>query len=256
MKIASLTLVEFDLLWESLGRSDRPYPLDVPSFGETTDERDQLRKEVVEGLVARGLHDGADVDRELEDSLTLLAQHDYSVDGLLSVGRHVRVLGAGRGSRTALAVQTGERIRIGQLRGGGVVAEIMALLPDAEPGPGTAVTLRKSVFHDAIDAYVETGFGGLETVLNQGGLTGRDMRTIATLVENSRHGGGQVAANSLDRVGRRTRTDVVNWFDTTAGRYLALPTRRDGVDWLTLAPADAPRLTQRLRELVASVAPR
>ncbi|MBM7771281.1 hypothetical protein JOD54_001485 [Actinokineospora baliensis] len=256
MRIASLTLVEFDLLWEALGRSDRPYPLDVPSFGETTDDRDQLRKEVINGLTARGLHDGTDLDRDLEDSLTVLAQHDYSVDGLLSVGRHVRVLGAGRGSRTVLAVQMGERIRIGQLRGGAIVAEIVALLPDADPGPGTAVTLAKSVFHNAIDAYVDSGFAGLETALNQGGVTGRDMRTIATLVENSRHGGGQIAANSVDRMGRRTRTDVVNWFDTTAGRYLALPTKRDGVDWLTLAPADTPRLSQRLRDLVDSVTPR
>ncbi|WP_051385982.1 ESX secretion-associated protein EspG [Actinokineospora inagensis] len=255
MRIASLTLVEFDLLWESLGRTDRPYPLEVPSFGETVDDRDRLRKEVIDGLIARGLHDGNDLDRDLEDSLGLLWQHEYSVDGLLSVGRHVRLIGAGRGTRTVLAMQMGERVRIGQPRHGGIVAEILALLPDAEPGPGTSVTLPKSVFHNAIDAYVDSGFAGLETALNQGGVTGRDMRTIATLVENSRHGGGQVAANSVDRLGRRTRTDVVNWFDTTAGRYLALPGKREGVDWITLAPADPPRLAKRLHDLVASVRP-
>ncbi|PPK65911.1 ESX secretion-associated protein EspG [Actinokineospora auranticolor] len=254
MRPISLTLVEFDLVWESLGFTDRPYPLEIPSFGETTDDRDRLRKEVVDGLAARGLHDGRDLDRHLEDDLTLLARHSYSVDGLLSVGRHVRLLGAGRPARAALAVQTGERIKIGQLTGAvAIVGEIVGLVPDADPGPGTSVTLPKSVFNNAIDAYVETGFAGLETALNQGGISGRDMRTIATLVENSRHGGGQVAANSVDQVGRKNRTDVVNWFDTTAGRYLALPTRRDGVDWLTLAPADTPRLAQRLRDLVASV---
>ncbi|WP_018683402.1 ESX secretion-associated protein EspG [Actinokineospora enzanensis] len=252
MKVASLTLLEFDLVWESLGLAERPYPLEIPVHGTTLDDRARLRTEVVQTLAARGLHDGRDLDRRLEDHLTLLARNEFSVDGLLSIGRHVRVLGAGRGTRAVFAVQTGGRVRIGPLGGGGIVGEIITLLPAADPGPGTAVTLPKSVFNNAVDAYVDTGFGGLETILNQAGVSGRDMRTIATLVENSRHGGGQVAANTVDRLGRRTRTDVVNWFDTTAGRYLALPTHHNGTDWLTLAPADTPRLTQRLHTLVAS----
>ncbi|GLZ40684.1 ESX secretion-associated protein EspG [Actinokineospora sp. NBRC 105648] len=253
MNVTALSRLEFDLVWESLGLAERPYPLDIPSFGETLDERSTLRKEVIEGLVARGLHNGTDLDRRLEDQLLLLARNEFSVDALLQIGRGARILGAGRGSAVVLAVQTGERIRIGPPAAGGVVAEIAGMLPDAEAGPGTAVTLPKSVFHNAIDAYVESGFAGLETILNQGGVSGRDMRTIATLVENSRHGGGQVAANCVDRLGRRTRTDVVNWFDTTAGRYLALPSRQDNTDWLTLAPADSTRLVQRLKDLVASV---
>ncbi|SDC74305.1 ESX secretion-associated protein EspG [Actinokineospora iranica] len=248
-----LGAVEFDLIWEGLGFAERPYPIDVPSFGETVGERDRLRGEVVAGLVARGLHDGRDLDRRLEDQLVLLARNEVTVDGLLSVGRTVRVLGAGKGADAVLAVQSGDRIRVGPVGGGGLVAELAGLLPDADAGPGNPVTLPKAVFNNAVDAYVESGFGGLAATLDRGGVSGPDMRTIATLVENSRHGGGQVAANSLDRLGRRTRTDAVNWFDTTAGRYLWLPTQRDGVAWLTLAPADSAGLAQRLGDLVASV---
>ncbi len=249
--VTSLTPVEFDLVWESLGFAERPYPIEVPSFGETLDERDRLRAGVFDALAARGLHDGHDLDRRFEDQLVLLARNEFSVDGLLSVGRSVRLLGAGRGGHAVLAVQTGDRIRIGPVGGGGVVAEIAGLIPDVDAGPGNPVALPKAVFDDAVDAYVEAGFGGLEAALNRGGVSGRDMRTIATLVESPRRGGGQVAANRLDRVGRRSRTDVVNWFDTTAGRYLGLPER--GGQWLRLVPADSGRLLKRLTDLVASV---
>ncbi|MGQ0839685.1 ESX secretion-associated protein EspG [Actinokineospora sp.] len=248
--ITTLTEPEFDLVWERLGLGERPYPLDVPSFGETLDERAELLAQVLDSLAAKGCYDGRDLDRRFEDQLLLLARHEVSVDGLLAVGENLRVLGAARGGRGVLAVQSGGEIRVGPVPSERVVAEIIALVPDAEPGPGGPLSLPKAVFHEAVDAFARNGFAGLELALNQGGVRGRDMRTVATLVSSSRHGGGQLAANSLDRVGRRSRTDVLNWFDTEAGRYLSYPERQDR---LTFTPADSARLAQRLRELVTSV---
>jgi hypothetical protein len=88
-------------------------------------------------------------------------------------------------------------------------------------------------------------------------VSGRDLRTVLTLVESPRHGGGQLAANNIDKVGRRTRTAVVNWFDTESGRYAVhTETSRDRVEWLTIAPADTARIEQRLTDLATALTAR
>ncbi len=132
------------------------------------------------------------------------------------------MLAAARGSEGVLVAQTDDEFRVVPVRAGKVVAAVIALVPDEKPGPGGAARLPRQVFDDAIDEYQRTGYVGLERTLTAGGgISGRDLRTVITLVESARHGGGQLAANSLDTMGRRSRTPVVNWFDTAAGRYLA-----------------------------------
>ncbi|WP_156758497.1 ESX secretion-associated protein EspG [Actinokineospora pegani] len=252
--VATLTDVEFDLTWEALGLGERPYPIEFPSFGETDDARAQLRAEVVAALTAKGLHDGHELAPALEDDLLMLARNDYSVDALIAVGVPLRVLGVARGAKSVLAVQSGPEIRVGAPGPGGIAVELAGMLPEAPPGPGNPVTLPKQLFHDAIDAYAAGGFAHLEHALNRGGVAGRDLRTVTTLVESARSGGGQIAANALDRVGRRTRTPVLNWFDTTHGRYAVLTAPQpDGSSWLTITPADARTLTDHIRRLVADV---
>ncbi|WP_424183793.1 ESX secretion-associated protein EspG [Actinokineospora sp. G85] len=252
--VATLTDVEFDLTWEALGLGERPYPIEFPSFGETDDIRAQIRAEVIAALTAKGLHDGHELAPALEDDLRALAHNDYSVDALLAVGVPLRVLGAARGARSVLAVQSGPEIRIGPPGPGGIATELASMLPDTPPGPGNPVTLPKQLFHDAIDAYATGGFAHLEHALNRGGVAGRDLRTVTTLVESPRSGGGQLAANTIDRVGRRTRTPVLNWFDTTPGRYAILTTPQpDGSPWLTITPVDAWGLADHIRRLVAEV---
>jgi hypothetical protein len=77
----SLSHLEFDLLWEHLGFTEQPYPLDVPSFGHTVDERAGLREQVRQSLRDKGLHDGAEVAPALEEQLSVLGRHVFSVDG-------------------------------------------------------------------------------------------------------------------------------------------------------------------------------
>lgn len=249
--------MEFDFVWEDLGLGVRPYPFTVGSFGETMQERERLRQETFAGLAARGLHSGdrgERVDARLEDLLTLLVRNDFSVDGQLSVGEYLRVLAAARGDNGVLAVQTDDEVRLRQVRGTAVVTEVIGMLPDEKPGPGESVTLPRKAFDDAIDAFASSGYLAFEAALNAGGLTGRDLRGMSTLVESGRHGGGQLAANRVDQLGRRTRTPVLNWFDTSAGRYLVRCREdRDRVEWLTLTPGDSARIGQRLTEMVASV---
>lgn len=252
--MTSLSHLEFDFIWEHLGVGELPYPLDVASHGHTMDERAELRTRVLESLRAKGLHDGTRLSPRLEEQLTLLARNRFTVDAQLSVGEYVRVLAAADGAVGVLAAQTDEEIRVAPVRDGRLVPAVMTMLPDEKPGPGGPARLPKSAFDEAVDEFGRGGYAALERALTTAGVTGRELRTVLTLVESGRHGGGQAAANRVDNLGRRTRTRVVNWFDTEAGRYLAhTETAQDRVDWLTVTPADTARVEQRLAELAAAI---
>ncbi|HEU5473293.1 MAG TPA: ESX secretion-associated protein EspG [Actinophytocola sp.] len=247
--------VEFDIVWERLGLGERPYPITVPVFGATTDERAVLREQVWQSLADRGLHDGTDLRPRLEDLLVLLVRNRFTIDGLLSGREQQRILAAaGRGDAGLLLVQTDAEVRLEPVRGGDVVAAVMALVAEEKPGPGDPIGLPTALFDEAVRAYASGGHLALETALRAGGITGRELRGLSTLLESARSGGGQLAANTVDRMGRRTRTPVLNWFDTEAGRYLVFAERRrDGAEWLTCAPGDSGRLSRRLTELVAGL---
>lgn len=254
MPATSLSHVEFDLLWEHLGFTERPYPLDVASFGHTMEERAELRARVRQSLRDRGLHDGAEVAPVLEERLAVLGRHTFSVDGQLSVGAHLKVLAATDGRRSVLAAQNDHEVRLANVRDPRLVSAVIALLPDEKPGPGGVARLPKDVFDRAIDEFANGGYAALERALTSGGVSGRDLRAVITLIESARHGGGQLAANSVDQLGRRTRTPVVNWFDTDAGRYLVHgDVGRDRVEWLTVAPADTARVERRLADLATAL---
>jgi hypothetical protein len=253
----SLTHVEFDFLWEHLGFTERPYPLDVRSFGYTMDERAELRAGVRESLKAKRLHDGQEVSPRLEEQLAVLGRHTTSVDGQLSVGEHIKVLAAATGRYGVLAAQTDDEVRVATVREARLIPAVIALLPDEKPGPGGVARLPKQVFDTAIDEYAAAGYMALERTLTTAGVSGRDLRTVLTLVESRRHGGGQLAANTIDNVGRRRRTPVVNWFDTESGRYAVhTETTRDREEWLTITPADTARIEQRLTDLSTALAAR
>jgi ESX secretion-associated protein EspG len=254
VSVVSLSHLEFDVLWERLDLGDRPYPIDVPSPGETVDERARLCERALQSLAEKGLHDGRELDPRLEDLLIMLVRNTFTVDAHLVGARELEILAAGRGERGVVAVQTGSDLRLRAVRDTNLVGEVVGLLPDEKPGPGGPVSMPRAVFRDATEAYARGGYAGLEAALNAGGVTGRDMRTVVTLVESPRHAAGQLAANGTDRTGRPARTPVLNWFDTAAGRYLVQPAPgRDREEWLLFTPGGSSRIAGRLVELIASV---
>jgi ESX secretion-associated protein EspG len=250
----SLSHMEFDFVWERLDVGERPYPLEGPSHGMTFDERDQLRKQVFDDLSGRGLADGDDLAQDLEDMLLLLVRNSVTIDGQLMIRDRLQVLAAARGERGVLAVLTEDVLRLIPVRGTALPAALVQLLPDTPPGPGGEVRMPNAAFTTAVEEYERLGFTAFESALADAGVTGRDIRTLATLVETDRRAGGQFAANATDRMNRRTRTPVLNWVDTDAGRYsVQASTSQDGETWLTFAPADSARIEHRLRELLVAV---
>lgn len=239
-----LSHLEFDLLWEDLGAGEPPYPLEVPSFGATLDERERLGGEVFGSLAAAGLVDGDRVAPELEGLFGLLAANSVAVDALVFRPRPWRVLAAARGGRGVLAVLDDREVALEAIRD--VVAAMSRVIGDAPAGPGEQVRMPRAVFSAAVDAYARTGYAGMERALASGGITGRAVRSITTVVESGRRAAGQLAVT-----GPRGRSPMLSWTDTEAGRYAMAAEEVSGEPWVLVSPADGPWLTRHLADLLA-----
>ncbi|MFJ6675611.1 ESX secretion-associated protein EspG [Actinosynnema sp. NPDC091369] len=238
-----LSHLEFDLLWEDLGAGEPPYPLEVPSHGETMDERDALGSEVLRTLTEAGLADGEDVAPELEDLFTLLAHGEVSVDALVFRPHPWRVLATSRGRQGVLAVLNDREVALEPVTD--LTSAITRVIGDAPAGPGEQVRMPRPVFAAAMDAYAQSGHTALERTLAQAGITGRATRSITTLVDSPRKSTGQLAAT-----GPGGRSRVLSWTETAAGRYALTTEQSPDTEWVHLSPADTPWLTRHLTALL------
>ncbi|MCP2244122.1 ESX secretion-associated protein EspG [Lentzea aerocolonigenes] len=240
---------EFDVLWHELRLGRMPYPLDVPSEGDTEQDRRVLREKTLDELRARGLAD----DQRLADHLRLLDEHDVSVDAVAGLDRTVRALAVSNGERAVLAIIDDDRVGLLAIRETGIAREIVRVLPDGEPGPGTAVNVRVETLQDAIalqeaeqqdDSDDPWGDGEIDDrqALQQAGLSAQDARQFDELAAN-RVAGGQFGVT----LGKQRSGVVINWFDTHQGRYLMV--NSDG--WLSLSPTDNDRIATRINAVLA-----
>lgn len=243
-----LSHLEFDLLWEDLGNGAAPYPLSVPSHGETLDERDELGLRVFDALVEAGLVDGEEVCPELVDLFKLLADPVVSVDALVVADEPWRMLAATAGSRGVLAVLDSREVALEPLPGNDLVSTVSKIIGESVRGPGERVRMPRSAFSAAMDGYVRAGYPGFQAALAGAGVTGRAMRPLATMVTSVRHAAGQLAAN-----GSRGRSPITSWFDTEAGRYAVTGEDIDGEEWVTVTPAGGMWMANSLVSLLASV---
>lgn len=285
-----LSPMVFDFVWEELNLGEYPYPLRVPSHGDTMDERSALRHEVNRELVADGLKDaGGALDPELHEWLRLLAKNTVSVDALHIAEERkppVAALAATNGERAVLAVQDDEGITVSAIYPDGLVSAIVGLLPHTGRGTAQSITLpvddalrttpANVVIRDPQAPREEPeqpeqrpGLFGLrrkqpapvtaEVAAPRrrplAERTSGDAKAdYALLAAQPRLRGGQLAANARDAAGRRFRSPVLAWFDTVTGRYLSLVREgHNGEGWVTLSGADAVTLRGRLTEMVAGV---
>jgi hypothetical protein len=238
---------EFDVLWHELRLGRMPYPLDVPSEGDTEQDRRVLREKTLDDLRQRGLVD----NQRLEDYLRLLDDHEVSVDAVAGLDRTVRALAVSNGSRAVLAIIDGERVGLLAIRETGIAREIVRVLPDGEPGPGTAVNVRVETLREAValqeDEDSDDSWGADDEMddraaLQQAGLSSQDAKQFGELASN-RVAGGQFGVTR----GRQRSSVVINWFDTHQGRYLMV--NSDG--WLSLSPTDNDRIATRIDAVLA-----
>jgi hypothetical protein len=234
-----LTPVAMDFLWESLSAGELPYPLDVPSHGTTMDERSELRHRVLADLRAQDVLDGAGrVTPYVEDWLTLLARGTHSID---CVFKGTSALAVGDGRQALLATQNDEGLLLRKIDPGALASSIVALLPPCGRGTEQSITVPAS----ELDALAAGRPAGRSTT---------DRQVLKALSQQEKRQAGQLAVNARNPMGGRKRSPVLSWFDTESGRYLTYNNRgRDGTDWITIAPADAPTLRARLGELLTTL---
>ena len=165
----------------------------------------------------------------------------------------MRALAVSNGRRAALAIIDGDRVGLLEIRETGIAREIVKVLPDAVPGPGTAVNVRVQSLQDAValqeaeevdpsdDLFGEGGVDDQEA-LQQAGLSAQDAKQFDELASN-RVAGGQFGVTH----GRQRSGVVINWFDTHQGRYLMV--NSDG--WMSVSPTDNDRIATRIDAVLA-----
>lgn len=246
-----LSTREFEVLWQTLRLGRIPYPLDVPSEGDTERERKALQDSTLAGLRDRGLTG----DARLEDLLRVLDDHQVCVDAVAGLDRTVRALAASNGNEAVLAVIDGDQVGLAEIRPTGLAREIVRVLPDGEAGPGSALSVRLETLQQAValqeaeqDEESEDPWGAADDELDdrqallRAGLSAQDARQMDELASN-RVAGGQFGVTH----GRHRADVVINWFDTHQGRYLMV--RSDG--WLSLSPTDNDRIATRIDAVLA-----
>ncbi|MFI6095729.1 ESX secretion-associated protein EspG [Lentzea sp. NPDC051213] len=241
---------EFDVLWHELRLGRMPYPLDLPTEGATESERTALVQETLAGLRGRGLAN----DQRLHHFLRVLDDHEVSVDAVAGLDRTVRALAASDGTLAVLAIIDDDRIGLVGIRPTGLAREIVEVLPEGEPGPGTALSVRLQSLQEAValqDSEEEESddpWGSADDelddkqALQRAGLSTQDAAQIGELTAN-RVAGGQFGVTQ----GRQRSGVVINWFDTDRGRYLMV--NSDG--WLSLSPTDNDRIATRINAVLA-----
>jgi hypothetical protein len=246
-----LTPRELDVLWDHLDLGRLPYPLDVPSLGDTEEERKRLREEV---LVAYG-----EPDPRLVALLRLLGNHEVAVDAVAHVDRAVRAVAVSDGDRAALAVIDSGSIGVLEIRPTALARSIVEVLPDGSAGPGSALSLRLETLNTAVALQNEPqededdpwGGGELDEreALQKAGLSREDATVVSELAA-SRVAGGQFGVTVGGGYRRERAGALITWFDTHQGRYLMV--HEDG--WLSLAPTDNDRIATRIASVLSTVA--
>ncbi|NKQ58345.1 ESX secretion-associated protein EspG [Amycolatopsis sp. K13G38] len=261
------TPLTFDFLWESAGLGELPYPLRVRSHGTTMDERSALRHRADQELRARGLRDQyGRLEPHVEDWFALLARPALSIDALHIPEFQqppVAILAATDGRTGVLAIQDNDGVWIRPAHADGLAAEVVDLLPAGKRGSEASITLPVEEALRIPPNRVSVMSGGGEPDGKSRRRTSLSDRiadpreAYARLAGQPRLRGGQLAANSRNELGGRSRSPVLAWFDTASGRYLSLSRAgTDGREWVTVSPADAKTLRSRLGEMVAAVADR
>ena len=251
---------EFDILAGDLGLGRPPYPLDVPSVGQTVEQRDQFRDEVYRELANRDLAAGDRMDAELAGLLRLLFHHEISVDAVGHVGQPVRAVATADQHGGVLAVQEAEKLWLTEIRPTSLAKSIVEVLPVNEPGPGGAMSMPYQALATAIDSAGDENddddpFGGdvdERVALTRAGVSTKDAATLIALA-NNRLAGGQfgVSVGGRGRSGAQRASTLVTWFDTHEGRYLMV--REDS--WLSIAPADNERIEHRIATVLSQASP-
>lgn len=242
----------FDVVWADLGLPRPPDPLSLRSVGATEAERETIRQAVYENLTERGLFDGERLDATLRSRLQLLASAQVYVECEALVGiddeTPLRAVSASLGRQAVLAAQPGRTIGLSGVGDGELYSSIVGLLPELRPGPGYGVSLPASTLAAGVEDPVFSGSAAKHSVVHE-----RQLREVLAIQARPVSGAGQFTVRVREADGRLRRAGGLSWFTTDVGSYSGMVTPgRGGQDWMSVAPTDTARLTERLASLLHS----
>jgi ESX secretion-associated protein EspG len=258
----ALSLVATDLLWEQLELGTPPALFELPSVGETLEERARIRAAVHHDLTRRRLVDRGRPDADVAVALTLLARFGHAVEGAVLADGAPLVFRAATNGRTAvLAAKADQTIEFGLFRPDGLVREVLALAGTARPGPGRSVgypdpgpEVAPATGRPARRAWPTADED------ESGGIL-HPARPTATGYQAQRRAAEDILRRPRTRSGwftvlghNRSMAPQLVWFDTDNGRYLAYSRPGpDGRPWTTCTPADPARIGHQLVALINTV---
>ena len=248
----TLSLPEYDFLWEHLQLGRRPPILDINSHGRTFDERAEMRAEAWKSLAGKGFGTSGNVHPDLEACLAVLARPEWEVDGRLHLsagGPRTSVLVGANGTRAAVGVLSVDQFTVWRTAATGLAHAAVAQLPAHPPGVGVSITLPADVL-DACAARAGSDPDEMRRALVAAGISKDEARRIVAVTGHVvRFGHLGVAC----RRGGRSRADhVVSVYDNPSGRYLFTRRASGGALWVTLAAGGTPAIVRQVGELLCA----
>lgn len=246
-----LSVLEFDVLWESFELPRRHVAVDVPSDGTTRAERLELVESAWASLSERRLARNHRVSGEVADLLHLLARPAFGLDVWVWAEREIRGRAVSLRGQAVLAVVDNGEVWLIPATEDGLPEAAVSVAGDLTPGIGQTVSLPYDVVKSA-DAASKGDPKALVTALEDRGVPLFQAQELSGMLLGQ-EARGQFGAERTGRDGMTHRAPrVVAFFDTDAGRYLFQVAKdRDGREWATVTPADNALLATRIRELMA-----
>lgn len=240
----TLSLLEYDVLWEHLRLGAFPPILDIDSRGATLAERADLRAKAWASLAGKGLGRPEAPDERVTGLLNRLARPEWELDARLHLasGPRTSALFAWHHRWATVAVLDGRGLTLNAVRTDQVAHTAVSLLPAHQPGTGLSVTLPAATLDKAAHA------ADLQQALVAKGLGKDEARKIAEAWRDIVHFGQFGAAYTPVGGDRARAPHVVSVYDG-ARRYLF--TRKG--DWVTLAPGTDAAITRQLDEMLTAL---
>ncbi|WP_028663211.1 ESX secretion-associated protein EspG [Saccharomonospora halophila] len=228
-------------------------------------EDERARRQAAEradGELARlGLHGPSGPDREFDATMTAVARPAVEYFGWVNGGyenqplNYTVLVGAANGEGFVLAHNTdNDVVVLASVPPNDLLDNLVAQLPPYTPGRGRAIQVPKSrVVGGARQPEPEERE---ISVMRRGGSGPADPQAAEArrVLGLSRIGGGNLYAAARDRTGRRMRAErPVNYIDTVEGRWLTEEVPGHGEPLVTLHPATAALLADRLRTAMSAL---
>lgn len=252
-----LSVVQWEVLTESLRLEGYPAPIRVCSVGRVGVEAAHLRAEANTELSRRGLIRVGRVEPDLEAALRLLHQPACWVASMWlpdeTTDQAVRVIAARKGAVGVCALQHPDHpgaTLLDIIPAAGLASAVVGKLPPHPPGRSPAVTVPRQ------RQRVEPNRSLLVSASPARTNTERASAAATAILDQPHAREGQIVATARDPSGRVRRSEVLRWCDNSDGRYqVTISQPPGGPEWVAVHPADPQRLGEGVQRLLTSVQP-